>query len=797
MASDLWGPFFPEEASSPGVGAGWQCDFYFGYGFDVIEENAMNEKSCIQVLSILIKKADTEIDELEKDLVLLQSELAWAEHEEWSEICCNALRAKIDGLEISIRKLRNKDENDIEVYLLTHTEPAEKLHEIIKALLKSFCHEKDKQNEQPLDVVVLNSSRGSPEQAADPHKNQNKSASYSYVVAKEEIDGSSVIATENCASSKPSTELEEKKPETQLSNANVNGLILHPLAPAADQFDEKKFITNLDLEATKKQGTKACGRTLNDKRMIQHSSSMFAHKSMHNLDKTKVKLNEKLKAFEPFTGISLLLLCLIYKDSAAQIVNTLDLDASKLSTGHLNKKIKLSASSLKIVSEEATVRTSISEADISILDSSSNTMGKGGDLCKKAKDDQAADIIAKDLVSVASEQTPGHSNEMKKLCEHGLKVNGCKVQEHTGETKLSNSFLNHEHKGNILRSDKPANALVKTISPDTLRLETGLNGKGNNSDSRSGAFGQAESLTSDMEQKLCEFAVKPARKRGIKELKCASTDKKGPTGSVSKAEGKKKGSLQVKQKEAALSNNDHSALTSLIELQDESGKDKNILEMDGKARLEEVEIAEIVARDEEPVMNLYMRPQRGKVKTVETSMEPISARVDEFSLNSKENVSGPSTVRKRLWRYADNHTLNYSLSGKIVQKKVQHRQCEAEEQSMRLDASQNMLSPPKKKCKISSVPIIVEIRGSSFQMNISKLHGDLNASTDKKDFSISEARVDDSGAKGVIPQSFDTSNLKKMKLCDLRAIAKAQKLANYSSLRKEDLVRQLENMLSC
>ncbi|OMO51075.1 hypothetical protein CCACVL1_30030 [Corchorus capsularis] len=770
MASDLWGPFFPEEASSPGVGAGWQCDFYFGYGFDVIEENAMNEKSCIQVLSILIKKADTEIDELEKDLVMLQSELAWAEHEEWSDKCCNALRAKIDGLEISIRKLRNKDENDIEVFLSTHTEPAEKLHEIIKALLKSFCHEKDKQNEQPHDVVILNSTRGSPRQAADLHKNENKSASYSYVVAKEEIDGSSVIATENCASSNPFTELEEKKPET-LSNANVNDLILHSLAPAADQFDEKKVITNLDLEATKKQGTKACGLTLKDKRMIQHSSSMFVHKSMHNLDKTKVK------------------------DSAVQIVNTLDLDASKLSTGHLNKKIKLSASSLKIVSEEATVRTSISEADISILDSSSNTMGKGGDLCKKVKDDQAADIIAKDLVSVASEQTPGHSNEMKKLCEHGLKVNGCKVQEHTGETKLSNSFLNHEHKGNILRSDKPANALVKTISPDTLRHETGLNGKGNNSDSRSVAFGQAESLNSDMEQKLCEFAVKSARKRGIKELKCASTDKKGPTGSISKAEGKKKGSLQVKQKEAAMSNNDHSALTSLIELQDE--KDKNILEMDGKARLEEVEIAEIVARDDEPVMNLYMRPQRGKVKTVKTSVESISARVEEFSLNSKENVSDPSTVRKRLWKYADNHTLNYTLSGKIVQKKVQHRQCEAEEQSMRLDASQNMLSPPKKKCKISSVPIIVEIRGSSFQMNISKLHGDLNASTDKKDFYISEAHVDDSGAKGVIPQSFDTSKLKKMKLCDLRAIAKAKKLAKYSSLRKEDLVRQLENMLRC
>lgn len=117
----------------------------FCFSTDMIEENVLNEKSCIQVLRILIAKADTEIDELEKDLVLLQCELVWAEHEEWHDICCNALRAKINCLDISIRKLRNKDENDIEVYLLMHTEPVEKLHEIMKALLKGFCNEKHEQ----------------------------------------------------------------------------------------------------------------------------------------------------------------------------------------------------------------------------------------------------------------------------------------------------------------------------------------------------------------------------------------------------------------------------------------------------------------------------------------------------------------------------------------------------------------------------------------------------------------------------------------------------------------------------
>ncbi|XVF56183.1 hypothetical protein PTKIN_Ptkin06aG0097700 [Pterospermum kingtungense] len=138
---------------------------------DWIEENALNEKSCVQVMRILLTKAYAEIDELEKDLVLLQSELIWVEHEEWSDIYCNALIAKINCLDISINKLGNKDENDIEVYLLMHEEPAEKLHEIVKDLHKSFFHGKSEQNEHSQDVVVLDSRFGSPEPLATLLKN--------------------------------------------------------------------------------------------------------------------------------------------------------------------------------------------------------------------------------------------------------------------------------------------------------------------------------------------------------------------------------------------------------------------------------------------------------------------------------------------------------------------------------------------------------------------------------------------------------------------------------------------------
>ncbi|XP_022766637.1 uncharacterized protein LOC111311489 isoform X2 [Durio zibethinus] len=763
MAFDLCGPSFPEESSCC-IQPEWQCDFYFGYGIDMIEENALNEKCCVQVLRILITKADTEIDELEKDLVFLQSELAWAEHEEWSDICCNALREKINCLGISIRKLRNKDENDIEVYLLMHTEPAEKLHEMVKALLKSFCHEKNEQK-----VVGLDSRSGSPEQLAGLHKNHKSSNSNSCFIAKEENNGTSFTPKENCTSSNPSKELEEKKANSSetLANANVKDLILHSLPPAADQFDEKEVVTILDLETTKKQGIKDCGLTLKDKNVIQHSSPKSTQKRMHNLDRTKIK------------------------ELAAQFVNNSDPDTSKNSAGHLNKKKKLSSSSLKIVSEEATVQTSISATDMLILGSSSNPMGKRTDLSKKVKEEQPANIIAKD--SIARKQKTGHSNEMKKLCKCDLKVNGCEVQgcyTTTIESKISNSCLNPEHKGNILTADKPANAVVKTSSPDTLRHTTGLNRKENSSDSRIGAFRQAESLKCDMEQKLCDLAVKYACKRGIKELKVASTDKKGPSNSLFKGEGKRKDSLQVvMQKEAALIDNKHSALTSLIELQDERGKDKTIQCMEGKPEAEEVQMAEIAASDDKLVMNFKEK----------TNMESTSAIVEEPGLNSKENASNSSSFSKgkRPWKNANNHTLNYSLSGKIHEKTVQQSQCEEEEQNMMLDSSQNTISLPQKKSKkFSSIPIVVEISGSSVQMNISQLHGDISMCTTKADFAISEG-VDHSCAKGVAPQPFDTNNLMKMKLCELRAIAKEQKLTKYSALKKEDLVKQLENRLSC
>lgn len=77
--------------------------------------------------------------------MFLQSELAWAEHEEWSEICCSALRAKIACIDTSIRSLKSEDMNNIAVQLLMRRAPAENILEILKALMQKYFPKKYEQ----------------------------------------------------------------------------------------------------------------------------------------------------------------------------------------------------------------------------------------------------------------------------------------------------------------------------------------------------------------------------------------------------------------------------------------------------------------------------------------------------------------------------------------------------------------------------------------------------------------------------------------------------------------------------
>ncbi|XP_022864914.1 uncharacterized protein LOC111384813 isoform X3 [Olea europaea var. sylvestris] len=114
----------------------WHSDFYFGYGHDAIEEDELNEKSCIQVLRILVNKANEEIMELEGDVVILQSKLTWSD-KDWCDLCSATLKEKIDHLNISMLTLKKEisgDEHIFGVELLKNKKPVERLHDILKSL---------------------------------------------------------------------------------------------------------------------------------------------------------------------------------------------------------------------------------------------------------------------------------------------------------------------------------------------------------------------------------------------------------------------------------------------------------------------------------------------------------------------------------------------------------------------------------------------------------------------------------------------------------------------------------------
>ncbi|KAI3677908.1 hypothetical protein L6452_37182 [Arctium lappa] len=136
---DLWDP--PNYQATKDINCrndGCQCGLCLAY--DEIEEKALNEKSCIQVLRILISKADTDIIELEEELMDLLSQLACTD-EEFSNMLSMSLRVKIDILDLSIRKLKD-DTGD---FLSTSREPAESLNAILKSLFCRYLQKKDEQ----------------------------------------------------------------------------------------------------------------------------------------------------------------------------------------------------------------------------------------------------------------------------------------------------------------------------------------------------------------------------------------------------------------------------------------------------------------------------------------------------------------------------------------------------------------------------------------------------------------------------------------------------------------------------
>ncbi|XP_011048113.1 PREDICTED: uncharacterized protein LOC105142262 isoform X3 [Populus euphratica] len=289
MDWDLWGPPNDIVAEESGFDNP-QRDFYF----DVIEEEALNEKFRVRLLRILIKKANTEILELEQDLLSLQTELAWVENEDWPDACCNALREKIDFLDISIKYLRNKDKNDIEFRLLMYTQPVETLDEILKALFRNYICKRDKQLK---DAIVSGSSSDAPLHTTNGWDKEKRLSNCNLeTITSEKTKDCSSTPTEHGAVLSPSLNLQEKKTVNSKvikpTSADIKDFSPQSSEVAPDFSDEKKSLSFCGPKNTGKRDAREHAFAPKDEKLIQSSSSKSAYKGRHGLESVKVEPTE-------------------------------------------------------------------------------------------------------------------------------------------------------------------------------------------------------------------------------------------------------------------------------------------------------------------------------------------------------------------------------------------------------------------------------------------------------------------------------------------------------------------------
>ncbi|TXG70292.1 hypothetical protein EZV62_005227 [Acer yangbiense] len=731
MAFDINNLILAPQDSSCYAQPGWHCDFYFGYGCDVIEEDAVNEKYCIQVLRILISKTNTEINELEKDLVSLQSELAWAEYEEWPDICCNALRKEIDSLHISVRNLKNKDKNNMGVHL--SIKPAESLHEIINALLGDLFQETVKQNEEPLDVAVLDSSDSQGQATEDLEENKKHCSAGSSVIVKGEMKQSSISPLENGSMLKTSLSETVKL---------VSNFSQHPLELAPGHPDEKILLGSFELENARKGEEKDCDFTPKKRKMVQDSSLKAADERRQNLEMVEVQPAD-----------------IKLKNSCR--------NALKHAVTYSKRKIPLNISDSKIINEEAKDASSISAA------------GKGTNIGKKVK---PANATVQNIRADALRDTTGLSrnrnNSDSKLAMTSGKAKG-------GNSNTINSVLRHPRGliGRINNTDpglatsRPVKVEIADGRPAAWRHTTGLNQQSDNFDSRLGAIRQENGGNCDMNQKLCDFTLKVARKRNIKESNSTRADETDSSYSSSEAEGNKKHSqIIVKVEKVDLTDTRHSNLTPILELQDGKGMESTkTLPEEGTIQLEP-QLAETAANNEKFNLDLSVKPQN---QTAKRKTESSSLNVQEpVFLSAKMVVSNSPSVSKaerqqKAGLGCDSSGSNQSWDRKIMKKGKMN----------------------------SSLPIAVEIKGSTLQMDVSKSQSDPNDSTGKDDVLITESYSKpytiDSCTEAVPSSPSATSKLNHLKVNQLRAIAKEKKLTNYYKLRRSDLIERIANHQRC
>ncbi|CAJ1912940.1 unnamed protein product [Sphenostylis stenocarpa] len=295
MAWDLWSSPYDQVTSGSNY---WspqhECDFYFGCGPDVIEEDALNMESCVQVLRILITKADTEIEELERDLLLLQKELACAEHEKWPDICCGVLTERINQLDVALSTLKNDCANDAEVQLLLDSEPAETLHEILSQYLdRNILSPTVNVTEHALDKdsSTIDSNIIIKEEGKDLHGSSESSGRLEHLLElqKKRSDNPEKIEVEKDVTAlKPLSNLAQPDlPEETLERSPDLGSVIH----ASYHSDDMKLSEIFHDEVTGNEVRKSQLINTNTGQML----NMFSAKDNGHISSEAKKENEFVK----------------------------------------------------------------------------------------------------------------------------------------------------------------------------------------------------------------------------------------------------------------------------------------------------------------------------------------------------------------------------------------------------------------------------------------------------------------------------------------------------------------------
>ncbi|XP_028097686.1 uncharacterized protein LOC114297449 isoform X2 [Camellia sinensis] len=585
------------------------------HGQDVIEENALNEKSCIQVLRILITKANNEILELEEDLVTLQSQLAWAD-ESWSEICSASLREKIDCLDISIQSLKNtnvQDEHDFGGCLLLHREPAERMHEIVKAMLEKYFHQKD---EQSVDVIVKESSSAGLQHGSDLMVQKKRlGCSASEPIIKEEVEEANIILAQRRVIFHSSLKSQGKKtcfPET-LKHAN-SFIKTSSLATAAGLTNGKKILNKLDSVSNTKLEVSKYDMTVADYCMTQKSSP-----------KTPVKRRNQ----EPDLGAVCELIEYLWKNKPVNSIvpeEDLSLKPKKKDVAEKGKpKCTIAKdSSSDQETDDSSQKKGLSKSGLMIN-------GKNGLKTHNSASKERSEVLNSSLKPARKPRTaklhPANASGSdaskrvidpkgkNKLCRIDSKVHGHKeIKEHnsTDQTVISKSCLQHGGKqSNISETVELADHIVEF---------------------RSSAL-QEVSEESEVNPALSKAPDSPLTNMIDPLLSSFKTEKK-----------RTKTPWRMKGPEAGLTDTEQNAADSLIELMYQ--KRKHITKQ--HPREEQKQKAKLPVNDNESNSSLHPKPQKQRAKREQqqkaTPDSHADINVDSTLLSQKKRNCQSSPV---------------------------------------------------------------------------------------------------------------------------------------------------------